>query len=133
MNMKELLSRYYAAWSKQNPEEVMQFFHHDSVFEDLAFEAKFEGSEQIRGFVDLTYIGAPDFRVVPQMIITDGVSAAATWIMSGTHEGDLPGLPATGNQFEVRATSIVTFRDDRIDTIVDYWNPIAFRRCVGLA
>lgn len=52
--------------------------------------------------------------------------------MTGTHQGDLPGLPATGNRFEVRATSIVTFDGEKIARIVDYWNPLEFQRAVGL-
>lgn len=132
IGLTDTLRRYYAAWSTQDADAVMQFFRPDSVFEDLAFEAKFEGIDQIRSFVDLTYAGVPDFRVVPESIVSNGVSAAAAWIMAGTHSGDMPGLPATGKTFEVRASSVVTFRDERILKIVDYWNPIAFQRCVGL-
>jgi steroid delta-isomerase-like uncharacterized protein len=130
--LTDILHHYYAAWSRQEPDSVMGFFTEVSTFEDLAFEVKFQGLAQIRSFVDLTYTGAPDFRVAPETIISNGISAAATWTMSGTHDGDLPGLPATGKRFDVRATSIVWFRDERIERIVDYWNPDAFRRCVGL-
>jgi len=122
----ELLTKYYAAWSKPAPDEILACFTDDAVFEDLAFEAKFVGKEQIRSFIDLTYAGVPDFNVVPQKIVSEGDHAMATWIMSGTHSGDFPNLPATGKRFEVRAVSVVTFRDGLISEIVDYWNPGAF-------
>ena len=37
----DLMTRYYAAWSRQDADGVMEFFGDRSVFEDLAFEAKF--------------------------------------------------------------------------------------------
>ena len=82
--------------------------------------------------MDRTYAGVPDFRVVPRTITASGSRVAAEWLMSGTHSGDLPGLPATHEPFEVRAVSIATLEASEIRTIVDDWNPIQFRRSVGL-
>lgn len=68
----------------------------------------------------------------PTHIITNGNAAAAAWEMSGTHLGDLPNLPATGKKFRVRASSIIEIRNGAILSMTDYWNPIQFRREVGL-
>ena len=131
--LEKRLREYYDARSRQDAEAVMGCFTDTSVFEDRAFAARFRGLEQIRSFVDLTFEGAPDFQVRPTQIIAgDGVAAVA-WTMSGTHSGDYPGLPATGKRFEVRASSVVSFREDKIKTIVDDWNPIEFQRSVGSA
>ena len=54
-NNVALIEAYYAAWSSGNPEAVMRFFTEESVFDERAFEARFEGLAQIRHFVDLTY------------------------------------------------------------------------------
>ncbi|SMP61624.1 conserved hypothetical protein, steroid delta-isomerase-related [Neorhodopirellula lusitana] len=131
--LESRLKDYYDAWSRQDGNGVMSFFGESSTFEDLAFGARFEGLTQIRSFVDLTYAGSPDFRVRPTQIVVGEGSAAAAWVMSGTHSGDFPGLPATGKKFEVRASSIIRFDRDTIKTIVDYWNPAEFQRSVGLA
>ena len=133
IDLENRLRQYYAAWSRQDAEAVMAFFAAESTFEDLAFAARFEGLEQIRSFVDLTYAGSPDFEVRPTQIVCDGMTAAAAWTMLGTHSGDFPDLPATGAEFEVRACSVVNFDENQlIRTIVDYWNPLEFRACVGL-
>ncbi len=125
-------SMSYSPWSSGETEAVLGFFTESSTFEDLAFEMRFDGLEQIRSFNDLTYAGVPDFRIVPERVVADESGAAAAWVMSGTLAGNMPGLPATGKAFEVRAVSMVTFEGDRILHICDYWNPLAFRRCVGL-
>ena len=128
----DILTQYYSAWTSGNTNTVLNFFADDAVFEDLGFEAKFKGKEQIKAFAELTYAGVPDFAVEPITIIGDNHRAAASWVMSGTHKGDLPGLPATGKRFKVRATSIIEFHNQLILKIEDYWNPIAFKRSVGL-
>ncbi|MFG0267645.1 MAG: nuclear transport factor 2 family protein [Rhodopirellula sp. JB055] len=134
MDLESRLREYYAAWSRQDADGVLAFFAPNSTFEDLAFAAEFEGLDQIRSFVDLTYAGSPDFEVHPTQIIVAKKTAAAAWTMQGTHSGDLPGLPATEKAFQVRASSIVNFDDNgQILSIVDYWNPLEFRASVGLA
>ncbi|TWU66792.1 SnoaL-like polyketide cyclase [Crateriforma conspicua] len=133
MTTPQRLRDYYAAWSRQDVDAVLQFFDDQSSFEDLAFAAKFDGLDQIRSFIELTYAGAPDFEVHPTEVMVDGDKAAASWLMSGTHRGDLPGFPATGKRFEVRAASIIQMSGPTIHRIVDYWNPVEFQRSVGLA
>ena len=131
-DMEKRLRDYYAIWATGDPDKVVEFFAEGAVFEDLAFDAKLEGREAIRSFAVLTFNGVPDFRVDPQSIVVDGTQAAASWIMSGTHSGDLPGLPASGKSFSVRASSIIQTRDNLILQITDYWNPISFQKEVGL-
>ena len=128
----QLIRDYYAAWSRQDPDTVLSFFRESSVFDERAFEARFAGLEEIRGFIDLTYAGIPDFKVVPQRMMGDGDNLAAEWLMSGTLTGDLPGLPRTGRTFEVMAVSTIRMQDQAIAHICDYWNPIEARRCMGL-
>ena len=123
---------YYAIWETANPDKITECFAAEAVFEDLAFDVKFEGLEALRSFVDLTYKGIPDFRVVPQQTVVNGSHAAASWSMSGTHSGSLPGLPATGNVFEVRASSLIQTQGNLILQITDYWNPVSFQKAVGL-
>ena len=127
-----LLRDYYAAWTSDTRARVTDFFREDAIFEDLAFEARFEGVEQIRSFVELTYAGIPDFVVVPTYIVAGEAGAAAQWTMSGTHAADLPGFPATGKSFEVRASSVVEIAGGKIQRITDYWSPDSFRRSVGI-
>ncbi len=129
---EQFLRSYYASWTPANPELVLSHFNETATFEDLAFAARFEGRAEIESFILLTYSGVPDFRVEPTNLFVSGDRAGVEWVMSGTHAGDLPGLPATGKRFEVRASSIIQLRDDLIESMVDYWNLDTFRRSVGL-
>jgi steroid delta-isomerase-like uncharacterized protein len=55
------------------------------------------------------------------------------WVMSGTHKGDFPGLPATGKRFaDVRGTTVVELEGGKIRRNSDYWDAATFMKQVGL-
>ena len=52
--------------------------------------------------------------------------------MSGTHKGDLPGLPATGKPFSLRGASIYELHDGKIKRNSDYWDMVTFLKQIRL-
>ena len=122
-----MLEAYYAAWGHGDPDAIAAYFTPDAVFEDVAFDARFEGPEGVRDFARLTFQGVPDFQIAPERITVDGEDAAAWWTMSGTHAGDMPGFPATGRRFEISASSMIRLRDGKIQRMTDYWEPSELR------
>jgi predicted ester cyclase len=53
--------------------------------------------------------------------------------MSGTHNGDFPGIPATGKHFSsARGTSILELEAGKIHREADYWDAATLMRQVGL-
>ncbi|MEO1130271.1 MAG: ester cyclase [Planctomycetota bacterium] len=124
-NGRAMLEMYYAAWCSGDPDAVAAFFENDAVFEDLAFGARFEGLDGVRTFAQITFAGVPDFHITPTQILVDGEQAAAAWTMTGTFAADMAGIPATGQPFEIRASSIIALRAGRILRMTDYWNPAA--------
>jgi steroid delta-isomerase-like uncharacterized protein len=53
------------------------------------------------------------------------------WTMAGTHQGDLPGLPATGRRFSLRGSAIVELRQGKIKRLTDYWDMATFMKQIG--
>ena len=59
--------------------------------------------------------------------------AAMEWVMSGTHKGDFPKMPATTKPFSsVRGATIVELQGGKIRRCSDYWDAATFMRQVGL-
>jgi steroid delta-isomerase-like uncharacterized protein len=53
--------------------------------------------------------------------------------MSGTHKGDLPGIPATGKRFSsVRGSTILELDGGKIRREADYWDAATFMKQIGL-
>ncbi len=74
------------------------------------------------GFADrlvTSRAAAPDqvFTVVD--MIEEGDRIAVTWTWTGTHLGDLPGLPATGRRIEMTGATVYGF--DAEDRLTGHW------------
>lgn len=54
----------------------------------------------------------PDLNFDIQRMIAEDKQVVAFWIMSGTHQGDLPNLPATGHSFAISGMTIYDFDED---------------------
>jgi predicted ester cyclase len=60
------------------------------------------GKAEMKSFANAVFAAFPDFKIQLMSGFTAGNWAGAEWTMSGTHKGDLPGIPATGKSFAVR-------------------------------
>ena len=56
----------------------------------------------------------PDLRFEPQQLFTDGNTAAVYYRVTGTHQGEFMGIPATGKSIAVNGVDIVRFDDEGI-------------------
>ena len=77
-----------------------------------------EGRDAVAWFVTSFRGAVPDLRVeVDDLIVEDDkLVARSTW--SGTQEGELFGIPATGRRFAMNVIDIVRFDGDRV---VEHW------------
>jgi steroid delta-isomerase-like uncharacterized protein len=129
---EQLLERWATAWSSHDPEEVLSLFTDDCVFEDVTFAVVTRGREELRGFVAGAFAAIPDITFKLTSHFAAGQRAALEWVMSGTHEGDFPGMPATGKRLSVRGSTVLELDAGRIRRESDYWDAATFMRQVGL-
>ena len=54
----------------------------------------------------------PDLNFAIQEMLTEDNRIVAFWMMSGTHEGDLNNLPATGKQFAISGMTIYDLNEN---------------------
>lgn len=73
-----------------------------------------EGIEGVRRFFAMFRDAMPDVEVTIDELIADGDRAAVATTISGTHTGELLGLPATGRRVEVVGVDMVRVRDGKI-------------------
>jgi steroid delta-isomerase-like uncharacterized protein len=85
------------------------------------------------GVVDAASIGeffagmwaaVPDARVSLEDVVEAGDRAAARLTLTGTHEGELMGVPASHRQIEFSIITILRFDED--DRIAERWNVADF-------
>src|SRR5260370_17333101 len=117
-DLERMLDEWAMAWSSidnKDPERVLALFADDCVFEDVTFGVVARGKEELRSLVNRAFAAAPDFTYGVTSRFAASQWAAIEWVMSGTHKGDWPGMPATGKRFSsVRATSILQLEAGKI-------------------
>jgi steroid delta-isomerase-like uncharacterized protein len=132
-DLKVLLESWTAAWSSHDVERVLALFIDDCVYEDVPFGVVARGKEELRAFAIGAFAAVPDltFELTWQFVAEP--FAALEWVMSGTHTGDFPGLPATGKRFSaIRGATIVELAGDKFRRNSDYWDTATFMKQVGL-
>ena len=131
--MFEDLALAWASTDSNGPERVLGHFADDCVFEDVTLGATARGKDEFRSLLEGAFEAVPDieYDVTSRLITARG--AAIEWVMSGTHKGDFPGMPATGKRFSsVRGASILELEGDKIRRESDYWDAATFMKQVGL-
>jgi len=56
----------------------------------------------------------PDLRVVVEDMIAEGDKVAVRYTLEGTHEGELFGVPPTGQRLSIKSISIEQVSDGKI-------------------
>jgi steroid delta-isomerase-like uncharacterized protein len=127
----DLLDALADAWSGGDVETFVALFTDDCFYEDVPLGLSASGKEELRAFVTPLMAASPDFRLRLTSKVVAGDRGGTEWEMTGTHEGDLPGLPRTGKRFQVRGASALELAGDRIRRCTDYWDLAIFLRQLG--
>lgn len=77
-----------------------------------------EGKEGARSFYAQFHTAFPDTHLQLFETLEDGDLVATRYVVGGTHEREIMGVPPTGRRVEVGGMTIMRFRDGKI---VDRW------------
>jgi steroid delta-isomerase-like uncharacterized protein len=114
---------YLAAWNAHDSAAVARFMADDAIYEDVALGRVLRGPSEIAGFVEEATRASSDFRFEQVSLFTVGGDYANEWIMIGTNDRAVQGVPATGRSFRVRGASVGKLdTTGRIVENRDYYN-----------
>jgi steroid delta-isomerase-like uncharacterized protein len=125
------LQEWAAAWSTGDTDRLASIFTDDCVYEDVTMGVLTHGKAELKAFADGIFAAIPDFAIKLSSRFASGGWAGMEWTMSGTHRGDLPGLPATGKPFTLRGSTILELSPYRIGRCTDYWDMVTFLKQIG--
>ena len=113
--------------------KLLALFTDDCVYEDVTFGVVTNGKQELRGFAEGAFAAVPDLKFQLKSRFIAGQWGGIEWLMSGTHKGDFPGLPATGKRFSaIRGATVVELQAGRIGRNSGYWDAASFMKQVGL-
>ena len=85
----------------------------DAVDHDPAPDQK-PGPDGFKDFFGVLLGAFPDLKLTPVTVVSDDEHVCMAYTITGTHQGDFNGIPATGQPISVRGVEIVKFRDGKL-------------------
>ncbi len=130
--LDKVIEQWALAWSSPDTlEQLLSLFTDDCIYEDLPMGVITHGKGELEQFYHQTRHGIPDFTFKLTSQFVAGNRAGAEWIMAGTHQGDLPGLPATHKPVSIRGASLFELQDQKIKRCSDYFDMVAALKQLG--
>jgi steroid delta-isomerase-like uncharacterized protein len=108
----EVNARTYAAWNAHDPDAVAAVFAEDATTREAGSEAVVRGRIAIRERAAALLAAFPDFHLERVVLVIDGDRHADRWVMTGTHEGPLFGIPPTGRRVRIEGATFTRLGAD---------------------
>ena len=111
MSASENLNVHTRCTEAENRHDLSQHsdFLHDDIEMHVAGLEMTTGIEAYCATVQAGYVGSSDFKVVLEDQFATDDRVVCRWRATGTHDGDLYGIPATGKSFEYTGVSVWEF------------------------
>lgn len=102
----------YAAWNAHDPDAVAAVFAPDAVLREAGRDEEQRGRDAIRARAAALLAAFPDFRLERLVLVVDGERHADRWVMTGTHRGELFGVPPTGRSVRLEGATFTRLGPD---------------------
>lgn len=102
----------YVAWNAHDPAAIAAVFAEDAVLREAGRPDETRGRAAIRERAAMLLRGFSDFRLERLTLVIDGDAHADRWVMSGTHDGELYGIPPTGRPVRIEGATFTRLGAD---------------------
>ena len=121
-----------AAFNRHDPSGVAATYAPAAIIHDQSVPEAITGRDGVAEFIGGYMKAFPDLSWERLGIEIDGSVGVEQWRVSGTHHGDLPGLPATHRRMSIEGCSVMRFGDDGlVHEEENYWDEAAMLRQLG--
>lgn len=132
MSAMDAARRYVAAWNARDAARLAASFRPGGTYEDPNTGGPI-GTEPLGQYAGGLWSAFPD-------LLFDEVSYAETapgeivfrWVMRGTNQGSLRGLPPTGATIALPGTDFITAREDGVERVVGYFDRMTMMAQLGV-
>ncbi|MBR8835885.1 MAG: ester cyclase [Stigonema ocellatum SAG 48.90 = DSM 106950] len=131
-DVETTLDAWAADWSSHDVDHLLSLFTDDCLYEDVTFGVVNHGKAALKAFADGIFAAFPDLKIELTARFVAGDWAAMEWVISGTHKGDLHGMPATNKAFSIRGATIIELQLQKIRRNSDYWDLTSFLKQIDL-
>jgi steroid delta-isomerase-like uncharacterized protein len=136
MSRREMMERAeaaLAAWNRGDAAGVVANMADDVIWRDVALGMPMQGPGALEEAAQAYMTAFPDLHVKVTSFTVDGPRLAQEWTSTGTHQGELMGIPPTGRWVQTYGALVTTC--DETGRVIEgavYWNPLEMFRQLGL-
>jgi steroid delta-isomerase-like uncharacterized protein len=111
---KAIVRRFWGVWEEGNIDLVDELLAPDYINHTPASPDQPTGPEGVKGVVTMFRSAIPDLRVVVEDLIAEGDKVVVRYALEGTHDGELFGVPPTGQRLSIRSIAVERVSDGKI-------------------
>jgi steroid delta-isomerase-like uncharacterized protein len=130
--MREMLNELINSWNTRDVERMALYYAADYEGKDIGLAQTFHGITGMRQMTNLYYSAFPDLSFTLTQTIAQAECAALAWIASGTHQGRIMNIPATGRSVKVSGITTLEIQNELIIRSSVLWDVAGLLRDLGL-
>ncbi len=111
---KVLVERYFGELKKGNFDVLNEMNAPEYLFYSPSTNPKPMTREQTIEFIKMIFAAFPDINYRIEKVYVDGDTAIIWYTVTGTHQGEFAGIPATGNKVKVSSILLWSIKDGKI-------------------
>lgn len=119
-------------WNAHNAEAVDKFASSDYVDHDPFHDEPVKGPDGLKKLITGYLNAFSDVHIAIDELLADGNQVTMRWTGTGTHDGELRGIPPTHRKATVGGISIYRIVNDRIAETYTYWDTLGLLQQLGV-
>ncbi len=127
---KELLRRFFNILNAHKLERLDEVCDTDFVYHSNAGEHH-EGLDDFKTNMNQGFQGLPDMELSMEELAAEGDKVYCVYRWTGTHKGDLLGIPPSNQKVDIMVNTVVTCRDGKITDMYDFYDAMTMLQQIG--
>ena len=119
-------------WNNKNVDAVDELMASSYIHHDPQSPVVMSGVEGYKQFVSHYLTAFPDLHFAIEDEIADERTTVSRWTATGTHQGDLPGIPRTGRKISVTGMTIARVKDGKFIESWGNWDTLGLLQQLGV-
>ena len=130
--MRAAMEGFVDALNAHDVAQMSSYWTDDIVYDFVAQPPPLNGKQEVTAFFEGLFQGIPDFHGVQTRILVSDNIMVTEAVATGTHLGELSGIPATGNSLQIVALHIWEFEDNKVKRATEYLDTASTLMQIGL-
>ena len=119
-------------WTGGNLSVADEVLSPSYILHDPSVPSLGRGIEPFKQFAAGYHVAIPDLKLTINDMVADGDKVVWRWTVSGTHNGPLMGIPATGKPVEFTGTVLSRFENGKWAEDWTNWDTLGLLQQIGV-